>query len=854
MASSNAAIPANAIFILPLQTIWQTDNVKPAQIIPLLAAATAHGRRRRRFLCWVGTPRLTPGAEVRLRQFGIGQPVRRVEDRRFLTGRGHYLDDIVRPRQAYAAMLRSPHAHARIATLDTAAAAAAPGVLAVFTGADLVQDEIGTIPCVSALTNRDGSAMAMPKRPAIVADRVRHVGDTVAIVVAESEAAARDAAELIAVDYRPLPAIVDLRQALLPGQPTVWDTHPDNLAFDWETGDAAAVQRAAATARHRVSLHLVNNRVVVNSMEPRGAIGEYDAGEDSYTLWSSTQGSHFVRNLLAEHVFHVPENRIRVVTRDVGGGFGMKLFLYPEHALVLWAARRLGRPVKWVPDRADAFMTDTQGRDNLVRLDLARRRIALSRPVGRAHREHGGLPVEFRTRDPDLPRCGHVQRRLCLPGDPCRGQGRLHQYRAGRRLSRRLPAGAAIGVERLIDYAARELGVGAAELRRRNFIRAAAMPYTTPLGLTYDSGDFARNLGDALAAADAAGFAARRRDGRARGRYRGLGHAVYIEQSGFPPDEFAEARFDPAGTLTLLMGSQSSGQGHQTAYAQVAADKLGLALEKIRVLQGDTDAIAFGRGTGGSRSLPIGGAALAHAADKLIAKGTKIAAHLLEAAEADIAFGDGLFAIAGTDRNVSIDTVARAAFNPAQLPPGLEPGFAESGHFTPPAPTFPNGCHVCEVEIDPETGHIDIVRYLVVDDFGAVINPLLPAGQVHGGIAQGIGQAMLECTVYDMDSGQLLSGDLTDYAVPHADTLPALEFSYNVVPCRTNPLGVKGAGEAGAIGAPPAFVNAVIDAVAELGIDHLDMPLTPERLWRALADAATPKPPEVGAAPPPRMT
>jgi carbon-monoxide dehydrogenase large subunit len=396
---------------------------------------------------------------------------------------------------------------------------------------------------------------------------------------------------------------------------------------------------------------------------------------------------------------------------------------------------------------------------------------------------------------------------------------------------------AAYALERLIDVAARRLGVTPDELRRRNFIRPAAMPHTTPLGLVYDSGDFGRNMQDALAAADAAGFAARRAESRARGRYRGLGHAVYIEQSGFPPDEFAELRFDPAGTLTLLMGTQSSGQGHQTAYTQLAAERLGLSFDKIRVLQGDTAMIGFGRGTGGSRSLPVGGAALMHAADKLIDKGKKIAAHMLEAAEADISFDDGMFAIAGTDRSVSLDAVARAAFNPAQLPPGLEPGFAESGHFTPPQPTFPNGCHLCEVEIDPETGHIDILRYLVVDDFGVVINPLLLRGQVHGGIAQGVGQAMLERTVYDPESGQLLTGNLTDYAIPHADTLPALEFSYNVVPCRTNPLGVKGAGEAGAIGAPPALVNAVVDALAELGIDHLDMPLTPERLWRAMRDA-----------------
>jgi carbon-monoxide dehydrogenase large subunit len=774
-----------------------------------------------------------------MRQFGIGQPIRRVEDRRFLTGSGRYLDDIVRPRQAHAAVLRSPHAHAGIRAVDASAALSAPGVLAVFTGEDLARDDVGAIPCVSAVTNRDGSPMFLPPRPALARERVRHVGDAVALVVAETAAQARDAAELIAVEYEMLPSVVETEKALDPDRPSVWDEVPGNLCFDWEIGDREAAERGAASARHRVALTLVNNRVVANSMEPRGALGEYDPGEESYTLWSSTQGSHFLRNLLAEHVFHVPENRIRVVTPDVGGGFGMKLFLYPEHVLVLWAAKKLGRPVKWVADRSEAFVSDTQGRDNVTRLDLALdeqyRFLALSIELT------ANMGAYLSNFAPEIPTASggvmysgvyafpaiHVAVKgvytNTVPVDAYRGAGRPE---------------AAYAVERLIDYAARRLGIDADELRRRNFIRPAAMPHTTPLGLSYDSGDFARNLDDALAKADAAGFAARRDEARRRGRLRGLGHAVYIEQSGFPPDEFAEARFDPSGTLTLLMGTQSSGQGHQTAYAQLASEKLGLPLDKIRVLQGDTAAIGFGRGTGGSRSLPVGGAALAQAADKLIEKGRKIAAHMMEAAEADIAFADGVFAITGTDRGVTIEAVARAAFNPSQLPSGLEPGFAESGHFTPPAPTFPNGCHVCEVEIEPETGLIEIVRYLVVDDFGTVINPLLLAGQVHGGIAQGVGQAMLERTVYEPESGQLLTGNLTDYAVPHADTLPRIAFSYNVVPCRTNPLGVKGAGEAGAIGAPPALVNAVVDAVAEFGIDHLDMPLTPQRLWRALRDAA----------------
>ncbi|MBV9861090.1 MAG: xanthine dehydrogenase family protein molybdopterin-binding subunit [Alphaproteobacteria bacterium] len=773
-----------------------------------------------------------------MKQFGIGQPVRRVEDRRFITGHGQYVDDIARPFQAYAAMLRSPHAAARISAMDTEAAAAAPGVIAVLTGADLAADGIGTVPCLSGVGNRDGSKSAAPPRPCIVTDRVRHVGDTVAMVVAETAAQARDAAELIAVEYEPLSAAVETGHALDPGQPLVWDDVPGNLCFDWETGDGAAVERAMSGARHRVALTLVNNRVVATSMEPRGAIGEYDPGQEGYTLWSSTQGSHFVRNLLAEHIFKIPENRIRVVTPDVGGGFGMKLFLYPEHVLVLWAAKRLGRAVRWVPDRSDAFMTDSQGRDNVTRLELAldealRFQALKVELIANMGAYLSNFAPEIPTASGAVMHSGvyafpaiHVGVKGAftntVPVDAYRGAGRPE---------------AAYAVERLIDFAARRLGVASDELRRRNFVAPGAMPYKTALGLTYDSGEFARNMDQALAAADRAGFAARRAQSRARGRYRGLGHAVYIEQSGFPPDEFAELRFDPSGTLTVLMGTQSSGQGHQTAYAQLVAERLGLAPDRIKVVQGDTAAIAFGRGTGGSRSLPVGGAALTHAADKLIAKGKRIAAHLFEAAEADVAFEDGVFAVAGTDRRLGIEEVARAAFNPAQQAPGVEPGFAESGHFTPPSPTFPNGCHVCELEIDPDTGHIEILRYVVVDDFGVVINPLLLAGQVHGGIAQGVGQAMLERTVFDPDSGQLITGSLNDYAIPHADTLPAIDFAYNIVPCRTNPLGVKGAGEAGAIGSPPAFINAIVDALAELGIEHVDMPVTPERLWRVIRDA-----------------
>ena len=625
-----------------------------------------------------------------MKQFGIGQPVRRVEDRRFVTGRGYYLDDINRPRQAYAVMLRSPHAHARIRAIDTATAAAAQGVLAVYTGEDLARDGLGTIPCLSGLTNRDGSPSAMPPHPAIARDRVRHVGDTVAMVVAESAAAGREAADLIAVDYEPLAAAVDTVGALDPGQPLVWDEVPGNLCFDWEVGDGSVVAQAMTGARHRIVLELVNNRVVVNSMEPRGAIGEYDPGEDAFTLWSSTQGSHFLRNLLAETVFKIPENRVRVVTPDVGGGFGMKLFLYPEHILVLWAAKQLGRAVKWTPERSDAFLTDTQGRDNVTRLELAideeRRFLALDVAiVANMGAYLSNFAPEIPTASGAVMHSGvyaipaiHVGVKgvftNTVPVDAYRGAGRPE---------------AAYAIERLIDYAARRLGVASQELRRRNFIKPEAMPYLTPLGLNYDSGEFAHNLDQALAAADLAGFPARRVAARARGRYRGLGHAVYIEQSGFPPDEFAELRFDPSGTLTILMGTQSSGQGHQTAYTQLAVERLGVTPEKVRVLQGDTAVISFGRGTGGSRSIPVGGASLVQAADKLIAKGRRIAAHLFEAAEADVDFADGVFTVAGTDRRLGIEEVARAAFNPAQQAPGVEAGFAETGNYTPPQPDLP---------------------------------------------------------------------------------------------------------------------------------------------------------------------
>jgi carbon-monoxide dehydrogenase large subunit len=774
-------------------------------------------------------------------QFGMGQAVRRVEDKRFVTGTGRYTDDVNLPRQAYAAILRSPHAHARIVRIDGAAAKAAPGVLGVYTHDDMAQDGWGTIDCAAPVPNKDGSRAKLPPHHSLAKDKVRHVGDGVAFVVAETLAQAKDALDLIEVEYETLPAATDLATAMDPGQPLVWDDAPANLCLDWEIGDEKATQAALAKAKHVIELELVNNRIVVNSMEPRGALGLYEPGEEQWSLWSSTQGSHFVRKLLSSQIA-TPENRIRVVTPDVGGGFGMKLFLYPEHGMVLFAAKRLGRPVKWTGERSDAFVTDTHGRDNLTkaRLALDENGVFLGLRVDTI----ANLGAYISNYGPFIPTLAGTAMLTgvyktpaiycsvksvfthTVPVDAYRGAGR--------------PESAYI-VERLVDHAARKLGLTPAEIRKRNFIRPEDMPFRTVLGRTYDSGDFARNLGDALKAVDAAGFAQRKAASRARGKLRGLGLATYIEECGGGFDEVAEVRFDGSGAATLLVGTQSSGQGHQTAYAQLLADKLGLEMDEVRVVQGDTETMSFGRGTGGSRSLPVAGVAVERAAEKLIEKGRRIAAHRLEAAEADIEFAEGKFRIAGTDRSVPIQRIAKAAFNPLELPPGLEPGFAEKVHFLPADSTYPNGCHVCEVEIDPETGDIALLRFLVVDDFGKVVNPLLLAGQVMGGVAQGIGQAVLEGCVYDNETGQLLTASFNDYAMPRADDVPPVEFSYNVVPCRTNPLGIKGAGEAGAIGAPPAVINAIVDALAEFGVEHIDMPATPERIWRAVQGGALPK-------------
>jgi carbon-monoxide dehydrogenase large subunit len=771
-------------------------------------------------------------------QFGLGQPVRRSEDRRFITGRGRYTDDVTLPRQAAGFVLRSPHAHAQIRAIDTAAAAQAPGVIGIFTGAELQADGIGPIPCVVPLKNRDGSRVKLVEHPLLAIGKVRHVGDGVAFVVAETLAQAKDAAELIEVAYDVLPAIADATKAMDAGQSQLWDEAPGNLCFDWESGNRAAVEAAFAKAKHVVKLDLVNNRLVANSMEPRGALGSYDPGDERFTLTTSTQGSHAIRRLLAANVFKLPENRFRVVTPDVGGGFGMKLFLYPEQALVLYAARRWGVPVKWIGERGESFLTDAHGRDNVTHAELALDAelnfLALNVET---IANLGAYLSNFGTFIPTMAGTAMLAGVYRTPAIVVRVKGvytntvPVDAYRGAGRPE------ANYVIERVVDHAARQLKVAPVELRRRNFIPPSAMPFKTALGLSYDSGDFARNMDDALKTADLKGFPARRQRSETAGRLRGIGFATYIEQCGGGFDEAAEIRFDSSGAVTVIVGSQSSGQGHQTAYAQLASDGLGIPFDRVRVHQGDTDIVGFGRGTGGSRSLPVGGNAIGMAMQRIIDKGKKVAAHRLEAAEADIEFSDGAYVVTGTDKRIGMAEVAQAALNPLMLPPGLEPGFAETAHYLPSASTFPNGCHVCELEIDPETGLVQVLRYVVVDDFGIVVNPLLLAGQVHGGVVQGIGQALIESCIYDPASAQLLSGSFTDYAMPRAEDMPAIEFATNVVRCTTNPLGVKGAGEAGSIGAPPAVINAMVDALAGLGISSIDMPATPQHVWRAIQAA-----------------
>ena len=771
-------------------------------------------------------------------RFGVGQGLRRVEDLRFLTGEGQYSDDIRLEGQCHGVLVRSPFAHAKIASIDLDDARAAPGVLGVFTVDDLDADGVGTIPCLVPLRGKNGGKTIMPPRPALARGRVRHVGDGVAFVVAETLQQARDAAELVMVDYDPLPTVTETATAARPGQPQIWDEAPSNTSLVWEAGDEAGTTAAFAKASHVTRLEFVNNRIVVNSMEPRATLGAYDAVSETFTLYTGSQGSHRMLGPLCDDVFGIPKEKMHIITPDVGGGFGMKIFVYPETVLVLFAARRLGRPVRWNAERSEGFLSDTQGRDHVTLAELALDKEA--RILGLRVTTTANMGAYLSSFAPFIPTgcyapmlsglysipVGYAEITTVftntVPVDAYRGAGRPE---------------AAYLVERLVDAAAREVGIAPEELRQRNFIPPQALPYTTAFGETYDSGDFPAMLRRGLAAADHAGFAARRREAAAAGKLRGLGFACYGEVCGSNGEETARLAVTDDGGVELWIGTQTNGQGHFTAYSQLLADKLGVEPEQITIHQGDSWDLPQGGGTGGSRSLLMGGQALDGAADRVIERARKVAGHLLEAAEADIEFAEGVFTVVGTDKRVTLAQAAKAAKQDDSLPDEMKGPIEGQHHLVAGAQTYPNGCHLCELEVDPDTGTVKLLRYVVVDDFGVVVNPLLVGGQVHGGTVQGIGQALLEHTVYDGD-GQLLTGSFMDYCLPRADDVPAIEVTLvEETPCTTNPMGVKGAGEAGAIGACPAVINALVDALSPLGIRHIDMPATPEKVWRAVQDA-----------------
>lgn len=762
-------------------------------------------------------------------KFGVSQPVRRVEDARFITGRGRYTDDITLAGQCFGHVLRSSHASARIRAIDTQAAKASPGVLAVYTHADLAADGIGDLPCIIPIKNIDGTPRANPPRPALANGRVRFVGDCVAFVVAQTLHQARDAAERIAVDYETLPAVADLRQAATDAAPRVWDDLPRNRCFDWEAGDKAKTEALFASAAHVTTIDVKNNRLVPTSIETRAALADYDAVSQRFTLYTGTQGSFMLKRLLAETVFKVPQDRFRVVTPDVGGGFGMKLYIYPEPVMCLYAARKLGRPVRWTGDRSEAFLSDAHGRSRFSQAALALD--AQGNFLAVKTHDLSDLGAYLSTFAPFistmagikvLPSVYRFQAIYAYvegifthtpPVDAYRGAGRPE---------------ANFLVERLIDKAASELKIDRIELRRRNFVPPSAMPWTSAVGQVYDSGEFATVMEKAQRAAGWADFA-KRRKALAPGKRRGIGLAYYLESTGGAGSERAEIRFAADGMVELLVGTQSTGQGHETAYAQLLVEQLGLDFNRIRVLQGDSDLIPSGGGTGGSRSLYSQGAAVLSTSAALIERARLAGADILEAAAADIEFKNGAVRVVGTDRAIGlIELAAEAKKRGGVLDTATDAKI--------PAHTYPNGCHVAEVEIDDATGAVRVVGYWVVDDMGRILNPLIAGGQIQGGIAQGIGQALHENTIFDAN-GQLLTGSLMDYCLPHADQIPALAVSFHEVPCTTNALGVKGAGEAGAVGAGPAVINAIVDALSDCGVDHVDMPATSEKIWRLLRAA-----------------
>jgi carbon-monoxide dehydrogenase large subunit len=771
-------------------------------------------------------------------QFGIGQPVRRKEDVRFLTGRGRYTDDIDVPGQAHLAILRSPHAHARILSLDVAAARSAPGVLLVLTGHDAAADGLGLCPVMVDIPALPGTPpLYCPPKAILQTEAVRFVGDAIVAVVAETRAQAQDALELVEIEYDPLPSITETARALDADAPVIWPERGTNLCVHWTNGRRDEADAAFAKAHATVRIELVQNRLVGNPMEPRVAIGAWNAAQERYELTSPTQGVIRVREMLAKFILKVPMDRLRVVSPDVGGGFGLRGKLFPESAMVLWAARKLGRPVKWRADRSETMASDPHGRDHVTTAEMAFD--AQGKALGlrvRTVAAVGAYLMDFGPRIPTIAgariagtvydlqavnmevRCAFTN---TVPTDAYRGAGRPE---------------IAYTIERLLDLGAQQLGLAKDEIRRRNYVRTDQIPYTNCVGNILDSGDFAGTQALALKLADWQGFAARRAEAEARGRRRGIGIGYFIEASGGQPQEWARVQMTPEGKARLVVGTFNHGQGHETAFAQILHARLGIPYEDVELVQGDTDVVEQGFGTGGSRSSQMGGVATARAGEAVLVKAKRIAAHLLEAAAADVEMEAGRFRVAGTDLSVGWAEVAAAANDPAKLPEGEEPGLDERVLYKRDTEcNFPNGCHVAEVEVDPETGRLEVVRYAAVDDVGNVINPMLVHGQSHGGIAQGIGQAVLEEARYDPESGQFLSATFMDYAMPRAADLPDFAVGFHVVPTPMNDLGVKGAGEGGACGAPPAVVSAACDA---LGVAHVDMPLTPEKLWRALRGAA----------------
>jgi carbon-monoxide dehydrogenase large subunit len=775
-----------------------------------------------------------------MNRFGIGQPVRRVEDQRFLTGRGRYVDDIVLPRMLHGAVVMSPHPHARIKSISVDEALKLPGVHLVLTGEDAKKDGLGGIPPLFMPEDMGGPKGYRTFRPILEASKVRYVGDRVAFVVADTPELARIAAEKVEVDYEPLPAVTGVEAAANEGAPKVWDDNAmGNLAFPLMMGNKEATEAAFAKAKHVASVRLYNNRITANAIEPRGTLGDYS--NESFTLYTSSQNPHGVRTILCTAVLKIPQTSLRVVAPDVGGGFGMKGDVYPEDALVLWASRKLGRPVKWVATRGESMLGDNHGRDQLISADMALDengkilaiRAQALHAVGACVTNAGVVPVLCALRNipgvyvvPAMLVASKATFTHTTPLGPYRGAGRPE---------------AAYVTERLMDEAALKLGLDPVEIRRRNYIPPEAMPYKTTanwtvgaaVGWTYDSGEFAKLTDRAVELADWKGFSARKTASEKRGKLRGRSFIYYLEDSGVF-NERMELRFDPGGTITIVAGTHSHGQGHATTYAQMVSEWLGVPFDSIRLVQGDTDAVSFGRGTYASRSAMLGGSALKAASESIIEKAKPLAAHLMETAISDLQFKDGFFVVTGTDKKMPLTEVAKAFYRPVGLPPQFGVGLDASGSSSHP-PTFPNGCHVCELEVDPETGEVEIDRYVVVDDVGKVINPMICHGQIEGALAQGIGQALMENIAIDAESGQLLSASFTDYAMPRAADLPLhYEMDFIDVPAKTNPVGVKGVGEAGCVGAPPAIMNALLDALRPRGVTHLDMPATPHRIWRAL--------------------